>query len=207
MARRKKGSKLNFIIIVLVLVIGAWFVADYYFNVWQRKQITAPEPEAVQPVKEKETTTPAPAKTEDSNFKTKTYRDERFGFEFQYPVAIKDNESCPKLQRTEDGFSLGIFTFSVSDKSGNLNDFINEQLAGMNVEKHDTLSVDNQPAIKIDYQTTGMGWYGSATFIEHNDKFFEFGLLANEASEKCGGVDNYEDQIYQAVIKTLKFNN
>jgi hypothetical protein len=67
--------------------------------------------------------------------------------------------------------------------------------------------IAGRPAVKTDYETAGMGWYGSSTFVENNGQILEFGLLANESSEKCGGVENYEDLVYQSARSTLKFNN
>jgi hypothetical protein len=191
---------------VLVLVIGAWFAADH-FGTWSKKQVKTPEPAAPPAAKTENKLISAPAKTEDSSFKTETYRDERFGFEFQYPVAVKDAKDCPQLEKTEDGLSLGMFTFAVSDKSGTLDDFIASELPGMEIDNKTTITVAGRTATKVDYQTMGMGWYGSNTFIEHNGKFIEFGLLANEAAAKCGGIDDYADRVYQSVLFTLKFTD
>jgi hypothetical protein len=67
--------------------------------------------------------------------------------------------------------------------------------------------VAGQSAIKSVYQTQGMGWYGSFVYLEHGGRFFEFGLLANEKAEKCNGVNDYEDRVYQSIISTLKFTD
>jgi len=209
MGRRKKKSKLNTILVVLALGAIAWVGADYYSNVWQKKPAQAPEPEPAGQVEVKESV-PAPEKpivAQESGFKTETYRDERFGFEFQYPVPVRDDPQCAKIIKTDDGFSLGIFSLYVTGGEGLLQDYINEQLAGMTVEKREAVALGGQPAVKIDYQTAGMGWYGSDTFVEHSGKFLDFGLLANEAANKCGGDEHYEDRVYQSVLSTLKFTD
>ena len=185
--------------------------ADFYFNVYTHSQ-KAPAVKVVE-TKAPETAS-KPAETqkavlvpENSAFEIQTYRDGRFGFEFQYPVAVKDAAQCPKIEKTDDGFSMGMFSFSLSAKNVPLADFVESELQGMTIDSRNSITVAGQPATKADYQTGGMGWSGSDTFIEHNGKIFEFGLLANESSAKCGGADDYEDQVYQAVISTLKFDN
>jgi hypothetical protein len=210
MARRKKGFNYNFILIVLAIVGGTWIAADFWFNVWRhpQKEAAVEAPAVVPAVK---TETPAAVETVapvlENGFKNETYRDERFGFELQYPVFAAGDPQCPKLEKTEDGFSLGIFSFLVAAKLGTLDEFIDSELQGMAVDGKKTITVGGNAAIKADYQTGGMGWYGSSVFIERRDKFFEFGLLANESSAKCGGTDDYADRVYQLVISTLKFTN
>jgi hypothetical protein len=210
MPRRKKGFNLNLILVCLVLVVGTWIAADYYFNVArQPKKEPAVEVADTQPAA-KETPASAqkePVAPEISAFETKTYRDDRFGFEFQYPEAVKDTVLCPKFEKTDDGFNLNIFSLTTSIKQGELGDYIGSAMQGMNIDKRENITVAGIAATRIDYQTTGMGWYGSSTFIENGGRVYEFGLLANESSEKCGGADNYEDMVYQAAISTLKFNN
>lgn len=206
--RRKKGFNLNFILIALLLAVGAWAAADYYFNVWQKRPDQAPVAKTVPLAVEK--TEPAKKETApaaDEKFEMKTYRDDRLGFELQYPVALKDPQSCPALEKTADGFSLGIFNFSANDKSGALDDFINSELEGMTVDNRSDITVAGLSAKKVDYETTGMGFSGSDVFVENNGKIFEFGFLANEASAGCGGVDDYPDRVYQSVTASLKFTN
>lgn len=211
MARRKKRFNFVFLLIGLALVAATWFAADFYFNNYQNRQKEIVPVEIVDEPAAK-TEKPAAAKEDDSpalenGFKSETYRDGRFGFEFQYPVFAAGDSRCPKIEKTSDGFSLGNFSFLAIAKSGALADFIDSELQGMSIDDRKTITVGGVAAENIDYQTGGMGWYGSDTFIEHNGKFFEFGLLANESSDKCGGIDDYEDRVYQAVISTLKFTD
>ena len=195
----------------MALAGGAWIAADYYFNVYRApKKEVATENTAIN-------VTAQNGKTEikeeslpvlDNGFKNETYRDDRYGFEFQYPVTSAADARCPKLEKTDNGFSLGAFSLAVGDWQGSLADYMDRELTGMEVEKKEAIVVAKHPAIKVDYQTAGMGWYGSSFFIMgDNSKVFEFGLLANESGDKCGDIDDYEDRVYQSVILTLRLNN
>jgi len=77
----------------------------------------------------------------------------------------------------------------------------------MDINKTQNITVGGVDALQVDYQTQGMGWNGSSVFIAHNDKFYEFGILANTSAQSCGGVDDYADRVYRSVISTLKFTN
>ena len=209
MPRRKKRKKFNSILILLALAGGMWVAADYYFNVYRapKKEVVI-ENTAINPAAQNKNTEikEQTAPVFDNGFKNETYRDDRYGFEFQYPVTVAADSRCPKLEKTGDGFSLGSFSLAVSGGQGPLADYIDRQLSGMEVEKKENITVAGHPAIRADYQTAGMGWYGSSVFImDTNGKYFEFGLLANESGEKCGGIDDYEDRVYQSMIATLKF--
>ncbi|MFA6376894.1 MAG: hypothetical protein WCX69_05860 [Candidatus Paceibacterota bacterium] len=209
MPRRKKRNNFNLILILLALAGGIWVAADYYFNVYRapKKEVTVENTvidAAAQNEKPKAKEESAPVL--ENGFKSEIYRDDRYGFEFQYPVTAVADGRCPKLEKTDDGFSLGAFSLVLGSGQGLLEDYMNQQLVGMEVEKKENIAVAGHPAIKVNYQTAGMGWYGSSVFVmDGNGKYFEFGLLANESGEKCGGVDDYEDQVYQSVIATLKF--
>lgn len=209
MVRRKKGFNYNFILIVLALVAITWFAADYYFNVYR----AAPKKTAVEVVTLPAAQDKKPAVVEtvalvlENGFKNETWRDAQLGIEFQYPVFAAGDPKCPKLEKTDGGFSLGIFYFLKSAASGSLADFVDGQLLGMTIDSRADISVAGKPAKKIDYETAGMGFNGSAVFLENDAKFYEFGFLANESSAKCGGVDDYEDRVYQSMISTLKFTN
>ena len=210
MARRKKKFNFNKLLIGIVLIVGTWFAADYYFNTWLLAQkAAAPKSAAVELAAPK--TISAPAKKEPAasadGFVAQTYRDDARGFEFDYPVSAKNDPQCAKLEKTDDGLSLGIFSLSVNTGKGQMSDFINSELEGMTVDKRADIKVDGKPAVKVDYETSGMDWNGSSVFVENNGRIFEFGLLANEASAKCNGVEDYEDRVYQSVISTLKFTN
>jgi len=210
MARRKKGVNYNFILIVLGLAAGVWFAADFYFNVYRhpQKEVAVEQVATTTAPSEKSaTTSEAAAPVLENGFKNETWRDARLGIEFQYPVFAAGDQGCPKLEKTDGGFSLGIFYFLESAARGSLADFVDGQLMGMTVDSRADISVAGKPAKKIDYETAGMGFSGSAVFLENGEKFYEFGFLANESSTECGGIDDYEDRVYQSVISTLKFTN
>jgi hypothetical protein len=79
------------------------------------------------------------------------------------------------------------------------------QLQGMEVESRENINAAGRPAVKTSYQTPKAGLYGSSVFIENAGRVFEFGMLAKEAAEKCGGADDYDERLYQSAIATLKF--
>jgi hypothetical protein len=208
MPRRKKRGNFNLILIISVVAVGAWIAADFWFNVYRapKKEVAIEEiatdfGNKDQKLAAKEETVPV---LEDG-FKTETYRDDRYGFEFKYPVTTVADARCPNLEKTEDGFSMGMFSLVVGAAQGSLADYAERQLEGMEIEKRESLTVAGQTAAKVDYQAPGMGRYGSSVFVERGGKIFEFGLLAGEVPDACGGVDDYEDRVYQSVVSTLKF--
>ena len=191
----------------MALAIGGWIVADFYVNVYRRPQkeveIENVKNESTQEGRaqqSQESIVPEP----ENGLAMQTYRDDRYGIEFQYPTVVGDAR-CPQLLKTQDGFSLGIFALFAGEENEGMEDFMERQLQGMEIEKQENIAVAGKNAIKVNYQAQGMGWYGSSVFMQNGGRVFEFGLLANEVSEKCGGVDNYNDQVYQSVISTLKF--
>ncbi len=206
--RKKKKGDFNFILGLAALVVFGWIGIDLYFNYQKRSQKESVPPAIVAEPEQKQESVQvaeAPAVELESGFKLETWRDDRYGFEFQYPITAAVDARCPKLEKTENGFAVGAFSLIAAGKQGTLADYIDRQLEGMEVETRENLTVAGQAAVKVNYQTPGMGWYGSSVFLEGKTKFFEFGLLANEAGDKCGGIDDYEDRVYQSMISTLKF--
>jgi hypothetical protein len=209
MARRKKGVNYNFILIILALAIGGWIAVDFYLNVYRHPQekveveIVATEPER----EEKQEQTPESAAPAPENGLTaEIYRDDRYGIEFQYPFAANDAR-CPKLEKNDDGFSLGDLYFFAGASNETMDDFMARQLQGMEIENQENIAVSGRDAVKIDYQTPKAGLYGSSVFVQNAGRVFEFGLLAGETFKNCGGVDDYGDRLYRSVIATLKFGD
>jgi|GEM_PF-814360 len=209
--RKKKGNYFNFILIALAIMVGGYIALDFYLNVYRHPQKSEPVSEtAITPSVQKQelSVKKEEAAPESKNgFALRTYRDDRYGFEFQYPVFSGNDPQCPVLAKTDDGLSVGIFSFIVSDRQGAFEEFVVRQLEGMEIDGRTELTVGGKPAVRADYQTAGMGWSGSSVFIDDGKKFIEFGLLANESGERCGNSDDYEDRVYQSVISTLKFTN
>ena len=178
MARRKKKFNFNKLLIGAVLIIGALFAADYYFNTWLPSRKAAPKPVAVEMVVPK--SVPVAVKKDlavyTDGFIAKIYRDDAQGFEFDYPVSAADDPQCAKLEKTDDGLSLGIFSLSVSASKDPMSDFINSELEGMTVDSRADITVAGRSAVKIDYETPGMGWNGSSVFVENGGKIFEYFL-------------------------------
>ena len=174
MARRKKKKwNSNFILVILAIGVGAWIAADFWFNIYKHPQKEDSfEPVAVEPAApdQKTVVVENSAPVLENGFKKEIYRDERYGFEFQYPITAAADARCPKLEKTEDGLSLGIFSGRGAGQ-GALADYTDRQLEGMEIEKRESLTVAGQNAVQVDYQTAGMGWYGSSVFIEGKTKF------------------------------------
>jgi hypothetical protein len=209
--RKKKNNDFNWIIAVLAVGIFGWIAMDFYANVYRHPreesggdtenvevQTEIPGAKQIEPAREE-----AALEINDGLIMA-AYRDDRYGVEFQYPTA-DDDARCPILEKTDEGFSLGTFYLFAGDKDEPMEDFIQRQLEGMEIVNREDIAIDGRNAAKIDYQTQGMGWYGSSVFAENQNRVLEFGLLANEMAEKCGGVDNYNDLLYQSVVSSLKF--
>jgi hypothetical protein len=213
MPRRKKSFNFNQLVIAAVLIVATWIAADYYFNIYRHPQTETVPEEAAPPATVTDTLPSVPAaQTEPEvisadGFVTATYRDDRYGIEFQYPVYGKEDSRCPVIEKTDSGFNLGMFSLTVSVAQGALADFVDGQLEGMEIGKNENKTVAGLPAIIVDYQTKGMGWYGIDTYIDRDGKVYDFGILANATPDKCGGIDDYEDRVYQSAISTLKFTD
>jgi len=210
MPRRKKGFNFNQLIIAAVIIVATWIAADYYFNVYRRPEsVAAPEVMTAPESASKPAAAPvAPAEPEvvsSDGFAMQSYRDDRYKIEFQYPVYSKEDVRCPLIKKTDNGFEIGMFSLTVSEARSGLSGFTESQLEGMTIDKSEEKTVAGQPAIRFDYQTQGMGWYGSDTYLEYGGNFYDFGILANATPDKCGGIDDYEDRVYRSVISTLKF--
>lgn len=205
--RKKKKNNFNWVIAALAVGIFGWIAADFYFNLYRhpQKEIETeiiPAEEKTQDDQLSETVMP---ETE-NGFTETNYRDDRYGIEFKYPTVLGDGR-CLSPEKSENGFSLGQFYFYAGDENENIENFMDRQLQGMEIEEKENVTVGPAkiPAVKIDYQTPGMGWYGSSVFLRRGQKVFEFGMLANEISENCGGVRDYDDRVYRSVILTLEF--
>ena len=189
--------------------VFGWIGMDFYFNFYRQAQketdveiVEVQESESIKQVRPaRENIAPEP----ENGFSLAVYRDDRYGIEFQYPT-IADDARCPAPQKNDDGFSLGQCYFFAGRAGEAMEDFMARQLQGMEIENQEIIAVGgNQiPAIKADYQTSGMGWFGSSVFIDCERGVFEFGILANEIAENCGGARDYDDRVYQSAIATLK---
>ena len=210
MPRRKKTFGFNQFIVIVVIIVGIWITADYYFNVYQHSSKGAPEQESApivtQPAAPVTVTDEEEPALEDG-FRLETYRDENGKFEFQYPVYAQPDPACPSIKKNGNGFDLGMFSFTANEGQGTISDFIDSELQGMEINKKENITVAGLAATRIDYQTQGMGWNGSLVFVGRDGKFYEFGILANTTAEKCGGVDDYADRVYRSVTSTLKFTD
>jgi len=207
--RKKKNNSFGWVIAGLAVGIFGWIAMDFCVNVYRHPQEEKVE---IENVANEPTQAGQNQKADEdvvgleNGFAMELYRDDRYGIEFQYPTVVGDAR-CPQLLKTQDGFSLGIFALFAGEENEGMEDFMERQLQGMEIEKQENIAVAGKNAIKVNYQAQGMGWYGSSVFMQNGGRVFEFGLLANEVPEKCGGVDNYNDQVYQSVISTFKFTD
>lgn len=189
--------------------VFAWIAVDFYLNIYRHPQekveveIVKTEPERE---KEQEQTQESAVPERENGLIAEIYRDDRYGIEFQYPFAANDAR-CPKLEKTKDGFLMGDFYFFAAAPDETMDNFMERQMQGMEIENQENIAVAGRDAVKVDYQTPKAGLYGSSVFVRNAERAFEFGLLAGETFRNCGGVDDYGDRLYLSVIATLKFGN
>ena len=154
-----------------------------------------------------------------------TYRNEEYGFEFEYPSIPPECQNCIINDRllSDRYFSLGRFLLKVEDLeeaslSAQVYKLFPEEWEEVQVEKIDDgqyiketfvesreiINLGDKEAIKIDYRFGGTGRFGTATFVEKKGKVFSFGFTAGGF---CCLWENkiYEEEIYRAIISTFSF--
>jgi len=140
-----------------------------------------------------------------------TYRNEQFGFEFQYCSECKLTEQSEGAQGLGGGrVYLSVIVGSrlelhVSDPGGlGLADYVKQttdqlEARGASIESVSQVApVGSAEALAIQYRFGGPGRYGEATFFERNGRIYDVGFTA-------GAFTCLEPQVYGVIVSTLQF--
>ena len=153
------------------------------------------------------TPTPSPAETSAPTCVSETtaYRNDQFGFEFQYC------SECTLTERSEGGdvyLTLivgGQLELHVSDSGGlSLTDYVSQatsqlEAGGASIESVvQAAPVDGAEAVTVQYRFGGLGRYGEATFFERNGRVYDVGFRA-------GAFTCNEPQVYAGILSTFRF--
>jgi len=179
------------IIIIAVFIVGG-ILAWQYFGVG-KEEVKAPEVKTSQGV------------IKDKITNWKTYRNEKYGFEFKYLSIPSGCENC-KIQESEEGFTVNRTNLSIDDLGKlNLSEFVNKKMGEFEIERKEKMLIGGKEGIKVDYRFGGMERFGSVAFVEKNKKviIFEFtagGFCCSPETDRI-----YESDVYEAMLSTFRF--
>lgn len=143
--------------------------------------------------------TPQPAPAASQVGAWKTFRSERYRFEFRYP------DSCGVIER-DGSFHIGgrielaVIDSNESNLSEYVTSFINDKVStnGWTVESRSSRLVAGKEAITVEYRFGGSNRYGTATFIRGNGRVHVWGLTA-------GGFSCDEQLVYNPILSSFRF--
>ena len=153
------------------------------------------------------TPTPSPAEISAPTCVSETtaYRNDQFGFEFQY---------CSECGLTEQPGGGDVYLtvivggqleLHVSDSGGlSLTDYVSRTTGQLEAEGASIDSVmqaapvDGADAVTVQYRFGGLGRYGEATFFERNGRVYDVGFRA-------GAFTCNEPQVYAGILSTFRF--
>jgi hypothetical protein len=142
-----------------------------------------------------------------------TYRNDQFGFEFQYCSECKLTEQSEGAQGLGGGrVYLSVIVGSrlelhVSDPGGlSLADYVKQttdqlETGGASIESASQAPpVGGAEALAVQYRFGGPGRYGEATFFERNGRIYDVGFTA-------GAFTCREPQVYGVILSTFQFTS
>jgi len=171
----------------------------------------SPAPIAPPPPVVQQTPPPAPQQ-EVLNISTwQTYRNEEFGFEFQYPKEFAESQECKARMSEVQTNVVNIgnrINITIGDSKGmSLEDFVSadfsrEFLFDINQSEQ---SVGGEKAITISYRVEGTGRLGTVTFIKRGAKIYQFDYLAGGDCAAAHIADISELDVLSQILSTFRF--
>lgn len=147
----------------------------------------------------------------------KTYRNGKYGFEFQYPAIFdetKEHQSC-ELKESTGNFDPSLFVsvagrvwLQVLDSDGlTLSEYVDKRIktAGLKIESRKLGTIDNSSAEEIIYSISGSEGAGEMAFLLNDNNIYSFSL--ERPNSGCDSeVDNISMfSVYMKLISTFKF--
>ena len=135
----------------------------------------------------------------------KTYRNEKYEFEFKYPAIPTGCENCT-INETSESFSVNRTSLTIIDAEGlTLAEFVDEKTKEIQVTERKKVMISGEEGVSIEYRFGGSSRFGKATFVKKNNNIFTFEFSAGVFC--CGPkVDEiYELTVYEAMLSTFYF--
>src|SRR3989344_1133420 len=145
-----------------------------------------------------------------------TYRNDEYGFEFQYPKVFDQKEQC----RLREGIkSTGVEEYRilgnriniiVRDSQGQTLDELVErelQRLGDSVEElhQGRIVIAGEKAAILSYRSKGMGRYGEANYLLRDGKIYEFSFFAGPRCLPSDMLDESELSVLSQILSTFRF--
>jgi hypothetical protein len=129
-----------------------------------------------------------------------TYRNDEYGFEFEYP------ESC-ELREGEGLVFVGRIGLAIEDSEGlALSEYVNKSMdelvkEGYTIGFTQTGTVGGEESIVVSYRIRGSNRMAEDTFFQHDGSVYTVGWYAVSGSGLCG----YEPETYARMLSTFRF--
>jgi len=207
-----------------ILVIAGLAGASWYFV--KRQSTPAPAEQPVPAVKPPEAKPPeetppvvtppegqekvppekAPA---DETANWKTYRNEKYGFEFRYPKEFAEDDKCAAREVDENEISVGYsIDIAIENSRGlSLSEYVDQDFNQEEFEDVQRIesTIDRQEAISISYRTIGMGRLGALTYVLKDGKVYIFSFLAGVECPVAYEMGVSEFLVYNQILSTFRF--
>ncbi|MEK7510506.1 MAG: hypothetical protein AAB567_03070 [Patescibacteria group bacterium] len=203
----KTNWKLIGITVVLALVLGGVLIS------WQMQPAAPMQQTPPPPV-----STPSPQPQAINNQQStidmsdwQTYRNDEFGFEFQYPKEFAESQDCKarmsKVQKNVVDIGNRTDVSVVGSKGLNLEDFVAADFileSLFDIHRSEQI-VGEEKAITISYRVEGTGRFGTVTYVKHADKIYRFDYLAGVDCSVAYATDMSELDVLNQILSTFRF--